>query len=587
MADQNNNPWQVVSETPASQQTPPQSQSAPASASTQSSPWQVVNQTTADGQTQPFTDAHLDRMRQLNENRPWWRKMLGIGPSSDAMTANDKAEEQKFWDEQKVRMTDALRDNFKARSDVPVGAVKAAGRSAVGAANLAIKGYDKVTGGDKPTLTSLITGKTGHQIEMPKALESDGSFGQEAGGMFEGVLEFIAGDEILKTLSVAEKFRLGAKIATLAEESPALGKLINMGLNATRTGIVSGTQEAVHGGSVDDVLTSAGTGFLTSVGSEGLGALSKLAKPGTKQIAGEAVQTAPAWKGVGTAARLAKANQEPAQKIISNVARDSAQSVLDKFGKQAPESIASFGDAAKEVQAAAKPTFTKLDELSNGQFNVARNELANATKIARRATSVEDLEAAEKAVTTAQSKIDDIIAKSAGKIAPEDLDNAKSAWRASKVLEKLHGKIDAAYSAPQTASEIAGTGRTLELPKLQGKLNAAFKAIPQADIQSVLGAEGTRNLYDLAALGADPLRAKSLSDVATAIGEHIGIGSAGLAVGALAGHAVPGGSAALGIHFLYAHPEVGQIVVKGLSKGLTPKVIVPTVLQLLQQQRSE
>jgi hypothetical protein len=405
--------------------------------------------------------------------------------------------------------------------------------------------------------------------------------------MFEGVLEFIAGDEALKTLSVAEKFGLGVKIAKLAEEHPAVAKLIHMGLSATRTGAVSGTQEAVHGGDLGDVATSAGTGALTSFASEGLGALSKLAKPGTKTIAGEALQTSPIWKGAGTAAKLATENQEPAKAVISNVAKDSAQSVLDKFGKTASEDIISFGDAAKEVQSAAKPTFAKLDELSNGQFNVARNELNNATKVARRATSVADLEAAEKAASTAQGKIDDIISKSAGKIAPEDLDNAKSAWRTSKVLEKLHGKIDGAYSAPQAASEISGASRTLELPKLQGRLNAAFKEIPQADLHSVLGKEGTANLYSLAQLGADPLKAKSLSDVAHALGEHLGIGGAGLAVGALAGHAIPGGSAALGIHFLYAHPELGKYVAQALSKGTNPKLVVPAVVQLLDSQREQ
>jgi hypothetical protein len=453
-------------------------------------------------------------------------------------------------------MTTALSDNYKARADVPVG------------------GYDKVLGNSNS-----------HEIAIPKALESDGSFGQEAGGMFEGVLEFIGGDEALKTLSVAEKFGLGVKIAKLAEEHPAVAKLIHMGLNATRTGAVSGAQEAVHGGSASDVATSAGTGALTSFASEGLGALSKLAKPGTEEIANESLKTSPLWKGAGTAAKLAAENQESSQKVISNVAKDSAQSVLDKFGKTAPDTIASFGDAAKEVQAAAKPTFTKLDELSNGQFAVARNELANATKVARRATSVADLEAAEKAATTAQGKIDDIINQSAGKIAPEDLDNAKSAWRPSKTLEKLHGKIDAAYSAPQAASDISGAARTLELPKLQGRLNAAFKSIPQADLHAVIGKEGTANLYSLAQLGADPLKAKSLSDVAHAIGEHLGIGGAGLAAGALIGHAVPGGSAALGIHFLYAHPDLGQYVAKALSKGTNPRLIVPAVINLLDSQR--
>lgn len=581
MADQNSNPWQVVSETPASQQTPAQAQPA---STDQSNSWQVVSQSP---QTQPFTDEHLERMRQLNENRPWWRKMLGLGPSEDQMTTEDKAQEEKFWNDQKERMKDALRDNYKARADVPVGAVKAAGRSGVGIANLGIKGYDKITGADKPTLTSLITGKRGHEIEMPKALESDGSEGQELGGMFENVLEFLAGDAALKALTMSQKLSLGLRIAKVAESSPAAARLLRLGLNASRTGVVSGTQEAVHGGSTSEVLTSAGTGALTSVGSDVFGDLVKLARPGTKQIAGETLQTLPTWKSAGTAARVAEANQGSAKAVLANVAHDAADAITQRFGQAAPETIRTFRDAAQAVEKAAKPVYETLDKISGGQFQAATNELNAANKIARRAASMADLQAAEKSAADAQAKIDKIFADSEGKIAPEDLKNAKSAWRAKKVLEQLHGKIDAAYDIPQSAADISGADRTLLLQKLQGRLNAAFKKIPQADLQNVLGQQGTTNLFELAKLGADPLKAKSLSDVATALGEHLGIGGAGLAVGAMAGHAVPGGSAALGIHFLYAHPEIGQYVAKALSVGTSPKLVVPAVIRLIDQQRQD
>jgi hypothetical protein len=62
-------------------------------------------------------------------------------------------------------------------------------------------------------------------------------------------------------------------------------------------------------------------------------------------------------------------------------------------------------------------------------------------------------------------------------------------------------------------------------------------------------------------------------------------GGAGVLAGAAIGHAIPGGSLALGAHFLYSHPEAGSLVVKALSKGTNPKLVVPAVLQLLQSQR--
>jgi hypothetical protein len=577
-----NNPWQVVSETPAqSQSAPAQPQPSPTS-NAQSSPWTITGESPA--QPQPKPDASTwawikDKLSEVfnpNDERNLHPKEVSAG--AIARGADFDPATQTIY-------------NAGDHSAVIRGAEKGFTQTLSGTSHLAGKAADKL-GLRHKSLTDLVTDNGQPKGIFGEAPASDvetkpEGVAEHVGFISENLMEFIAGDEALKSLSLAQKLGVAVKIAKLSETSPTAAKLISAGLRATRTGAVSGAQEAAHGGSTSDVATAGGTGFLSSVGSEGLGALAKLARPGVKEIANESLKTSPAWKGAGTAAKLAAENQEPAQRVISNVAKDSAQSVLDKFGKTAPDTISSFGDAAKEVQAAAKPTFMKLDELSNGQFAVARNELANATKVARRATSVADLEAAEKAAATAQGKIDDIISKSAGKIAPADLDNAKSAWRASKTLEALHGKIDAAYSAPQAATEISGASRTLELPKLQGKLNAAFKTIPQADLHAVIGKEGTANLYSLAQLGADPLKAKSLSDVAHAIGEHLGIGGAGLAAGALVGHAVPGGSAALGIHFLYAHPDIGQYVAKALSKGTNPKLIVPGVLQILDSQRQQ
>ena len=505
------------------------------------------------------------------DNRPWWRKALGLGPAN---TPEEQAKDDAFWKEQTQRMTNALSDNYKARADVPVGAAKAAGRSAVGIANLGVKAYNAVTGNSG-------------EIKTPDALKSDGSFAQEAGSLFEGTLEFISGGEALKALSTAEKFKLGAKIATLAEEHPAVAKLIHMGLNATRTGVVSAAQEAVHGGDTGDVLSAAGTGGLTSVASEALGALVKLAKPGVTKIAGETLQTAPKWKGAETAGKLAAENQEPAKQVLSNVAHDAADAITQKFGQSAPDTINTFHDAAEAVKKAAQPVFKALDNLPGheGEFQTATNELNSANKIARRATSMKDLQEAEKAATAAQAKIDKIFTDSAGKIAPEDLQNAKSAWRSMKTLEKVHGKIDQAFNMPQAASDVAGTERTLDLSKLQGRLNAAFKAIPQADLESAIGKEGTRNLYALSELGADPARAKTLGEIATQIGSHLSAGGAGTLAGAAIGHAIPGASVGLGIHFLFSHPEAGALVAKGLSKGLNPKLVVPAVIKLIDSQR--
>jgi hypothetical protein len=549
-----------------------------------------------DQTTEPPTEQQ--RYQAATEEGSLWRKVLGMNPDGETLrkhgfdTDSYNAAERKY---KEVSAGEVARGadfnpqtqklyNAGEHNSVIRGAEKGVAGTLSGTSQLAGKALDKV--GLRQTENGQSLGIFGEAPATDAETKPEG-IGEHVGYIGENLTEFVLGDEALKSLSLAQKLGLATKIAKLAESHPVVAKLVSAGLRATRTGTVSGAQEAAHGGDTGDVLTAAGTGFVSSAASEGFGALAKLAKPGAKEIAGETLQTVPKWKGAGTAAKVAAANQDASQRVVGNVARDSADAITQKFGKQAPDTITSFRDAAQAVQSAAQPVFKTLDKLSDGEFQIARNEMDKASKVMRRATSMTDMAEAEKAYNTASSKIDKIFEDAKGAVSADDLQNAKGAWRSMKTLEKLHAKIDAAYTSPQSAAELSGSARTLQLQKLQGRLNAAFSSIPKADLDTVLGKEGAKSLYDLAALGADPLKAKSLSDVATAIGEHLGIGGAGLAVGALAGHAVPGGSAALGIHFLYAHPEVGQIVVKGLSKGLTPKVIVPTVLQLLDSQRRE
>ncbi len=554
-------------------------------------------------QSQPAL-TEQQRYQKATEEGSLWRKVIGMNPDSATLAKYGFTGDSYNSAEAKYREVSpgelarggvtgfdpATQKIYNAGDHRPVirGAEKAFTQTLSGTSQLAGKTVDKL-GLRHKNLSDLITDNGQPRGIFGEAPATDAEtkpegVGEHVGYIGENIMEFFAGDEALKALSLAEKFQLAAKLTKLAESNPAIAKLIGAGLRATRTGTVSAGQELAHGGSTSDVLTAGATGFVTHVGSEGLGELSKLAKPVIKKIAGESLETAPVWKGAATAAKLAEANQEPAKQVIANVSRDSAEPIVQKFGQQAPETITSFKDAANAVEGAAKPVFKKLDEISNGGFQTAKNELDTANKVMRRATSMEDLKAAEKAAADAQGKIDTIFKSAEGKVSPDDLQNARSAWRSKKVLEQLHSKIDQAFDMPQSASDISGATRTLDLAKLQGRLNAAFQKIPKQDLETVLGKQGASSLLDLAKLG-DPARAKTLGEIAMQIGSHLSSGGAGVLAGAAIGHAIPGGSIALGLHFLYSHPEAGALVAKALSKGLTPKLIVPTVLQLLQQQQ--
>jgi hypothetical protein len=546
-------------------------------------------------QSQPAQLSEQERYKKATSEGSLWRKVLGMNPDSATLKKYGFDNDSYNSAESQYKEVTAGEINRGASFNPATQKIyDPAEHSAV--IRGAEKGFTETLSG-----TSQLAGKVADKAGLrqssgqPRGIFGEApasaaetapqGIGEHVGYIGENLMEFISGDEALKGLSLAEKLGLATKVAKLAEDHPAIAKIIGMGLRATRTGTVSAGQEALHGGDTSDVLTAGGTGFLSSAGSEGLGELSKLAKPIVKKIAGESLETAPKWKGAGTAAKLAEANQEPAKRVIANVAHDSAEPIVQKFGQQAPDTITSFKDAAEAVEAASKPVFQKLDEISSGGFQTAKNELDSANKVIRRATSMEDLKAAEKAAADAQGKIDTIFKNAEGKVSPEDLQNARNGWRSKRVLEQLHSKIDQAFDMPQSASDISGATRTLDLAKLQGRLNAAFQKIPKQELETVLGRSGTESLFSLAKLGADPARAKTLGEIAMQIGSNLSAGGAGTLAGAALGHAIPGGSIALGLHFLYSHPEAGALVAKGLSKGLTPKVIVPAVLQVLDSQR--
>lgn len=173
--------------------------------------------------------------------------------------------------------------------------------------------------------------------------------------------------------------------------------------------------------------------------------------------------------------------------------------------KPEPVKADSFGDAAAKVKDAAQVTFKKLDKLSDGEFATLQNKMASATKIMRKATSIEDLEAAEKQYNDAQQGIDALFKKHAGEIGPEELSGAQAAWKDMNVLKKVHSYVESAFSAPE---DVAGSSnmvtRQLNGSKLKPQLNQMLNKVPRADLERVLGPDGVKNLYEIAELTAKP-----------------------------------------------------------------------------------
>lgn len=186
-----------------------------------------------------------------------------------------------------------------------------------------------------PGVGELLAPKEGvdkmeHATEIKSATEAEG-----AGA--ESILEFMMGDEALKSLSFAQKLSKVAPVMKALEKSPRLMKAIG---TAIRQGTLASGQGMLHGqdpkaAAVTGAVTG-GTGMLGEGISAGLGSLINKIKPGTTEIAGEvapklASQEAggsPLAKDVATInsePEIAKAQQEASKRAFGNIATKAAK----------------------------------------------------------------------------------------------------------------------------------------------------------------------------------------------------------------------------------------------------------------------
>jgi hypothetical protein len=407
----------------------------------------------------------------------------------------------------------------------------------------------------------------------------------------EGLSEYLAGDEALKSLSLAKRLGLAARVAKVAEAHPTIAKIINAGLKVLRGSAVSGSQSAAHGQSpVEGAVYGAGG----ELAGEALGAGAKFLGTKTPKALEESAKTTFETERAAKSAAT-RALQTKAQTDIENVALNAARKVTGREPTPNGLGLYSFGDAAADIKKDADPVFNQLRKESNGLFDIAKNQADNARKVLRNPATVDAAEAAQKSLEDAHAKMEQVFAVS--KTNPEDLAKARSSWRQASTLEELHDRIDRAFSTPQKAAKsIAQSGGAapdvLITPgKYKSQLNAAINSIPADRLAETVGDQGVARLYKISdelsnALSSD----KNQKALKAAIREAVsksphaapastlayggGIGYLAHLVG-LSGPAVSVPAAA--IHWMYTHPVQGEIILRRASQ------LAPTTAQATKQ----
>ena len=190
--------------------------------------------------------------------------------------------------------------------------------------------------------------------------------GQAAGGVGEGVLEFVLGDEALKGLSIADKIGIAGKIEKVAKESPYIGALLRHGVVAARNGTVGTAEALAKGATLPEALKSgAETGLIGGT----LGATGELAETapsaaGRALAKGVAVGTAAGVGGVGAVQALTpKKEGETDQQELERRIQGAVQGLM---GAQAlTEAAPHIKEAAKNIAGSATAATRRALDLDN------------------------------------------------------------------------------------------------------------------------------------------------------------------------------------------------------------------------------
>ncbi|HWF03286.1 MAG TPA: hypothetical protein VHA06_06340, partial [Candidatus Angelobacter sp.] len=276
-------------------------------------------------------------------------------------------------------------------------------------------------------------------------------------------------------------------------------------------------------------------------------------------------------------------DQTPAVKDAISSLEQQLQQYHSYDGKMPPSSAAvpragqasSFADAAQQVKAAAQPTFKKLDQLSDGAFSTFQNKLKMATKAERRATNMEDMEAAQQAQTEARKGIDDLMTKHSSQFQPNELANAQSAWRDMQTLDTVHSYVEKAFSAPEDVAGASKTiSRNLNGASLKTNLNQMLDQVPRADLERVLGKDGVQNLYEVAELTAKP---ENLAKMQSQITQLASEGTLTKLVKS------PLEARNLVARTLATSPRVSQMMMNALKFGTPAKIYGPLIANAIAQ----
>lgn len=267
---------------------------------------------------------------------------------------------------------------------------------------------------------------------------------------------------------------------------------------------------------------------------------------------------------------------------------------------EATRHVHTFGDASAQIEAAAKPVYQRLDQLSNGEFNKLRQQAKAAKATMRRAGSIDAYEAAEQRYHEANRGIADLIDSSSPHITQQDYQVARNAWRQSRRLDELDTVFERMMNGVTHEEGELGMPRFVEKARTKAIQNYLDSGTNQQQIQQLIGKEGIINLKNVTNLLSDRATSRASQNVVKEVAGvlakrfgHVGYGAAagGTAASFLGMNPYLGslygamGSDALRWTWRYAAttPKVGQMIDMAVRNGVSTKVAAPLISRVIAQ----
>jgi hypothetical protein len=274
--------------------------------------------------------------------------------------------------------------------------------------------------------------------------------------------------------------------------------------------------------------------------------------------------------------------------------------------------VSSFGAGAEKLREAAQPVYQKVDTATGGQF--AKLQKARAAAFAAKDFGK---------VAETDGTIDELLSSRPKDVTPEDYAAAKSAWRDSKVLDKLHAATEGAFNGisedmaaqPGTAPRLLKGGDS-QAGSLQKRIGSLLrKPKDAADVERVIGKDGIANLYRASHLVSTPeLRAQTqaIADavakefpapaethpVVQAIKDSVVGGAVGTGLNYLSGGHVPasvsaplGAAATNGARYvlrkMVMSPRIGQLMDFAVRNQVAPRIAAPLIAAEIRKEQGQ